>query len=299
MSLTSERTEVLKSFDNEKIFFRCVTPRGVRSDEEKIAGLVVAVHGFGEHSGRYGHVAEFVCEQGMAFASFDLRGHGHSGPMRGDVQNLHALILDVIYVINHSLRILGFGHRSESFFFGILGHSFGGALVTYAASILSASAPPVFLSSPSFGLRSNIPLWKRTAADILPRFAPEWRVPLDIDPSTVSLNPENNQAYIQDPLTLKEVTARYGQVFLESLKSARLKQAAAQVLAPVTIAYGARDQLVDPERIVDVSYHFTSTRCALHPIEEGGHEIFNELPEARAQAFDVLGAWLRSGGRVR
>lgn len=299
MQLTSERTEVLRSFDNEDIFFRCITPRGERGEQEKIAGLVVAVHGFGEHSGRYGHVAQFVCEQGMAFASFDLRGHGHSGPSRGDVQNLHALILDVIYVINHSLRILGFGSRSEDFFFGILGHSFGGVLVTYAASILSASAPPIFLSSPCFGLRSRLPLWKRVAAGVLPRVAPELKVPLDIDPKTISNNPENNLAYIRDPLNLKEVTARYGQVFIDSLDHRQLKQAAEQVLAPVTVAFGAADDLVDSERTAAVARQFTSTRCSLRPIERAGHEIFNEEATLQSQAFDALGAWLKSGGMVR
>jgi alpha-beta hydrolase superfamily lysophospholipase len=235
----------------------------------------------------------------MAFASFDLRGHGSSGPTRGDVQNLHALVLDVIYVINHSLRILGFASRDESFFFGIMGHSYGGLLVTYAASILSESAPPIFLSSPCFGLRSTIPAWKKMAADFLPRIAPELRVPLDIEPNRISKNPENNQAYARDPRNLKEVSSRLGQVFLDSINHARIRQAATQVLAPVTIAFGAEDELVDPGRTIEVASQFTATRCSLLPIEGAGHEIFNEQPEARNAAFEALGSWLRSGGAIR
>jgi alpha-beta hydrolase superfamily lysophospholipase len=296
--MVSERTEILKSFDGEDIFFRCCTPRADNQGSEKIAGLVIAVHGFGEHSGRYAHVAEFVCKRGMAFVSFDLRGHGQSGPARGDVQNLQALVLDVIYVVNHSLRILGFGSRGKDFFYGILGHSFGGLLVTYAASILGDSAPPVFLSSPCYGLRSKLPLWKRLAADVLPKFVPELKVPLDINPEVISKNPENNARYASDSVNLKEVTARYGRVFIEAMIPARIRHSANQVIAPVTLVFGGSDDLVSTDRTVEVASQFAPGRCEVRCIEGAGHEIFNETEVFQSAAFEYLGSWLDAGGRI-
>ena len=38
---------------------------------------VVIVHGYGEHSGRYEHVAEHFVANRYAVYAFDLRGHGH------------------------------------------------------------------------------------------------------------------------------------------------------------------------------------------------------------------------------
>lgn len=294
--MISERTEVLKSFDGGDIFFRCSTKKAVNGSGEKVAGLVVAVHGFGEHSGRYGHVAEFVCNKGLAFASFDLRGHGRSGPARGDVENLQALVLDVLYVVNHAQRILGFSSRRSDFFFGILGHSYGGLLVTYAASILADSCPPIFLSSPCYRVKSKLPVWKKKAASVLPRIVPEVKVPLDVQPSVISKNPENNAAYQADALNLKEVSARYGKVFLDSLNESNIRNAISQIRAPVTICFGGDDELVDASKTEEFSHLFSGETLHVLKIDGAGHEVFNELPNFRAQAFTCLDQWLAGGG---
>lgn len=110
-----ERTEYLKSFDGTELFFRCFAPAGIADGESKVEGLVLAVHGFGEHSGRYADLAEQACQRNMLFACFDIRGHGKSGPRRGDVENLHALVLDVLFVVNHSRSILGIQQKKIDF----------------------------------------------------------------------------------------------------------------------------------------------------------------------------------------
>ena len=40
---------------------------------------MLIVHGMGEHSGRYEHVARFFVERGYEVSTFDLRGHGQLG----------------------------------------------------------------------------------------------------------------------------------------------------------------------------------------------------------------------------
>ena len=37
------------------------------------------VHGMTEHMGRYGELAKFLTQEGVAIAGFDLRGHGVNG----------------------------------------------------------------------------------------------------------------------------------------------------------------------------------------------------------------------------
>jgi lysophospholipase len=241
-------------------------------------------------------VAEFICSKGLAFAAFDLRGHGRSGPARGDVENLQALVLDVLYVVNHAQRILGFCSNRSDFFFGILGHSFGGLLVTYAASILADSCPPIFLSSPCYRLKARPPVWKRRAAHVLPRFVPQVRVPLEIDSSKISKNAENNAAYEADDLNLKEVSVRYGKVFLDSLNEGNIRLAVGQIRAPVTVCFGRDDDLVDAAKTEELSQLFASESLIVRGLEGAGHEVFNELPEHRAQAFSCLDEWLINNG---
>ena len=50
--------------------------------------LVVILHGFGEHSGRYASLAASLAEQGLSVAAPDLWGHGRSVGRRGDLADL-------------------------------------------------------------------------------------------------------------------------------------------------------------------------------------------------------------------
>lgn len=295
--MTSERTEFLKSFDGNELFFRCFTPKKRDNKESKIAGLVLAVHGFGEHSGRYGEVAERVCGRNLALACFDLRGHGKSGPRRGDAENLHAIVLDVLFVVNHARQLLGLSRRPDCFF-GLLGHSFGGLLVTYAASILHDTCPPLFLSSPLYRIRQTVPQWKKVAAARLPAFAPRLPVPIGIEPSNLSENPENNSAYEADELNLFNISARFGQVFLNSVDEALIKNAITSISAPVTVVCGAEDKLTDALKVKELFPLFTHAAASFRMIEGAGHEIFNERPAAREQAFGALEHWLDSQGKA-
>lgn len=290
--MTSERTEYLKSFDGTALFFRCFTPKKRENKESKIEGLILAVHGFGEHSGRYAELAAEVCNKNLAFACFDLRGHGKSGPRRGDAENLHACVLDVLFMVNHARSILGISNKNQTFF-GIIGHSFGGLLVTYAASILHDSCPPLFLSSPCYRTLQIIPQWKKTVAAIVPYFAPLTPLPIGIPPENLSENVLNNTAYAADSLNLFSITARFGSIFLYSMNEAQIQNAAVSIKTPVKIVCGSLDKLVDAQKARSVFPLFQSENKSLSFIEGAGHEIFNEKAPARAVALEHLFSWIR------
>ena len=63
--------------------------------------MVCLVHGLGEHSGRYAHLATALTGAGYALLAFDLRGHGQSGGPRG-----HAPFYEVLLELaaRHRLR---------------------------------------------------------------------------------------------------------------------------------------------------------------------------------------------------
>lgn len=292
-----ERTEYLKSFDGTELFFRCFAPAGIAESESKIEGLVLAVHGFGEHSGRYAELAEEACSKNMLFACFDLRGHGKSGPRRGDVENLHALVLDVLFVVNHARSLLGL-HNKKELFFGLLGHSFGGLLVTYAASILQDACPPVFLSSPCYRVLQNVPQWKKMAAATLPKIVPLAPVPIDIKPENISENPENNAAYFADEMNLVSISARFGAIFLGSMQEDMVNRAAQSLRSPITLVFAGADKLVDPARTKAVAPLFPKGRLRTLEIEGAGHEIFNELPKYRIPAVAEFVRWIEQRGMV-
>ena len=69
--------------------------RGWEPEERKPRAVIGLVHGLGEHSGRFAHVGRAMTEAGYVLASFDLRGHGKSGGLRGHTPSLDAYMQDI------------------------------------------------------------------------------------------------------------------------------------------------------------------------------------------------------------
>lgn len=285
-----ERAENIKSFDGNELFFRVYTPSKNTVSESKLAGVVLAVHGFGEHSGRYEHVAKAICSQNLAFAIFDIRGHGKSGPKRGDAENLHAMVLDVIFMTNHVKQLLGLTKQKDSFF-GLMGHSFGSLLVTYAAAHLADSCPPVFLSSPCYGIKKSIPGWKKFLANSVAKYLPQLTAPIGIPSEDLSNNPENNIAAEEDTLRLTTITARMGNTFLCAVEEKKIIQAIRLISAPVTIVAAEDDKLVKVDVTKKCVPYFSHNDSSLRVLQGAGHEIFNEIDPIRNEALADLLHW--------
>ena len=91
-------------------------------------GVVLLVHGFGEHLGRYHHVAGFFAERGYEVVGIDHRCHGRSSGMagaNGRLQSLDILVCDLVDFIRN--KVAGRGGRHF-----VYSHSTGG-LVTFLA----------------------------------------------------------------------------------------------------------------------------------------------------------------------
>src|SRR3972149_11816434 len=57
--------------------------------------VVYLIHGLGDHSGRYMHVARALNEARISCLAIDLRGHGKSGGARGHTPSLERLLDDL------------------------------------------------------------------------------------------------------------------------------------------------------------------------------------------------------------
>src|SRR5689334_17538390 len=114
----------------------------------KPSATIVVVHGFGEHSGRYNHVAAWFCDAGMDAITFDLRGHGKSEGPRGHYSHYSDLIRDLELVLG----------RAESPKF-LYAHSFGGQIVLRAGTEVKLPVLGAFISSPWIRLAFSPPAW--------------------------------------------------------------------------------------------------------------------------------------------
>lgn len=292
--MLSERTEILKSFDGTDILFRVFTPKK-RDRRSRLDGLILAVHDFGDHSGSYAELAEDLCANNFALASFDLRGHGKSGPRRGDAENFQAMVADIIFMMNHSRQFLGISSSNENFF-GVLGIGFGGLLATYASSILGTSCPPLMLLAPLLSTKSHIPTWKKLIATSLPRIAPIAQLPRKFLADPFMRSPSSQQN--SDPLNLPSVTSRMEEILLNALSDNRVRNALSLLECPTTIVCGSADEVIDTERIHALMPSIRSKKSEIISIIDGGHNLLEIGSETREKVIEAITRWIKSNGEL-
>ncbi len=136
---------------------------------------VLAIHGLGEHSSRYLHVAQRLCDAGFGVCLFDLRGHGRSNGARGHIDSYVQLLDDVALVWAEYSRT-----GIPSFLYG---HSLGGQAAINFALRYQPIASGVIAASPWLELAfAPHPRKLRLAAcvgKIWPRFTLETELRLD------------------------------------------------------------------------------------------------------------------------
>src|SRR5665647_1062488 len=67
-------------------------------------GVVLLVHGLGEHAGRYDHLAQRLNSWGFAVRGYDQYGHGESDGVRGALPREARLIDDLTDVITSTRK---------------------------------------------------------------------------------------------------------------------------------------------------------------------------------------------------
>ena len=249
----------------------------------------VVVHGLGEHSGRYQHLAARFTPLGATVYAMDQRGHGRSGGKRGHAPSLDALLDDIDAVV---LR----ARADDGSPVVLIGHSFGGLLaIAYALKHADHIDRAIF-SAPLLKVKQRVPAWKRALSTVLPRIAPGMTFSNEVDASLLSHDPGNGPAYTSDPLVHDHITAGlYGDTIA---RGEEFIMRAPELRVPFLLMQGRDDQIVDPVG----SQRFFARAAApdrafcLYPGLY--HEIFNELD--REKVFQDIESWLtqRTNGHL-
>ncbi len=245
---------------------------------------VVIVHGIGEHSGRYAHVAAHLMLHDYAVYSFDLRGHGRSeGEPRAYVESFDEYLDDLDRFLAHVRS------ETDTLPLFLLGHSLGGGIAAYYVIERGADGlAGLILSSAALKIPADLSPLLQKAAGVLSRYVP--KLPLTkIDTSDLSRDPAVVRAYEQDPLVYTGgVRPRVG---AELLRTAEHIQAHTDAFTlPLYLFHGTADKITDPDGSRFVYEHAPSNDKTLNVYEGFYHETMNE-PE-RDRVLDDLVAWL-------
>jgi len=261
-----------------KIVWRSWSPVG----EEPAKGVVTLAHGYGEHSGRYAHVASRLTAAGYAVYAPDHNAHGRSKGKPGRV-SLAAAIADLNQMI---VRVSVARHPDAPQF--LLGHSMGGAIALRYAIAHQDRLAGLVVSAPLAAVDGGPAL--RAVGKLLGVILPG--VPVGrVDPRLVSRDKAVVDAYVADPLNYHgPIPAGVGRQFLMSTET--LAQDVRQITIPTLLLWGTADRLCPPHGAEAVAANIGSSDFTKKTYEGLFHEIMNE-PE-KDQVLDEIIGWLGS-----
>lgn len=264
-----------QSHDGLKLFYRYWAPIERRS-------VIIGVHGYAEHSGRYNHVGEKLASNGFAFYMHDLRGHGNSGGERGYVRSFSEFIDDLHLFMD---RILEEVEEEKVFLFG---HSMGGLIATIYAIEHPERLKGLILSGPALMSGIKVSPISFVLLKIIAAIRPKYRPKIKIDASLLTNDPEVNKAYEEDPLVFKRGTIR---LLTEMLKAMDYAIANAdKIRVPTIIFHGKEDKIV-PLQASQVLFDKISIEDKeLVLMDNTKHEVLNDLK--KEEALNKIIQWL-------
>lgn len=252
--------------------------------EAKPIGTIALVHGMGEHSGRYQHLAETLNQEGFVFLTFDLRGHGRSEGKRGHTPSYDALMKDIGLLIKHSRERF----PMQPLF--LYGHSLGGNLVLNYALRFSAPLKGVIATGPWLKLAFEPTAYKLRMAGLMNRLWPSFSQANDLDAQALTHDETIAHAYETDPLVHTLISAR----LFNSVHTAGLwaLEHADRFPFPLLLMHGSADRVTSCAASQTFAERVPQQQCTFQAWEGLYHELHNEpeWPEVARSITD----WLKS-----
>jgi alpha-beta hydrolase superfamily lysophospholipase len=224
------------------------------------ARVAILSHGYGEHVGRYEHVAAALVERGAVVYGPDHLGHGESDGER-------ALIADFERVVDDLHAVVGLAsERHPDLPVVLVAHSMGGLIGARYAQRHGDELAGLVLSAPAIGLAPVLAEWLA---------APE--LPDDpIDVAVLSRDATVGEAYANDPLVWH---GGWKRPTLEAFHSANEAVDAGPGFGdlPVLYIHGEADELVPMALAQPAVQRLKGVDFVERIVPAARHETFNEL----------------------
>jgi lysophospholipase len=231
--------------------------------------LVVLIHGFAEHSGRYAHVIEALNQAGLSVLAIDLRGHGNSEGKRGHIERFKDYIDDVETAIQLAAQV----QPDASVY--LLGHSMGGLVVGQYVLHHPEGIAGCVMSSPALSFSVKIPAWKSALGKGMSRIFPTLGLATGLDTQDLTHDTAMVAAYEKDPLVFKKATSRWFTEMLEAQQE--IFAEAPNMSTPLLMQVAGDDRLVSAETSREFHDRYGGEDRTFHYYEHAFHEIYNEV----------------------
>ncbi|QDQ98133.1 alpha/beta hydrolase [Tomitella fengzijianii] len=244
-------------------------------------GLVVLVHGMGEHCGRYDHVADALLARGYAVAAHDHRGHGRSGGKRSFIDRMDNLVADIGTAFDRARAAV------PDVPVVMVGHSMGGLSSALWAVDNQDRLAGLVLSGPLAAMDQANAVTKAVARALSAAVPTMGMVAVESD--ALSHDPTVGEDYRQDPLVFSgKLPARTAAELMTAVDA--VQRRAPELRLPLLILHGELDTLAPPRGSQELFEKAVSTDKHRTVYDGMYHEIFNEVD--REKVLAELTAWI-------
>ena len=242
--------------------------------------IALVAHGYGEHAGRYAHVAERLVDEGAVVYAPDFEGHGHSEGERARFETIDDLAdeLRSVYVTARD------AHPSLPIV--LVGHSLGGLISTRFVQRDQPDLAALVLSGPVVG--GNPQVEGLLSMDPMPE--------VPIDPAILSRDPKVGEAYAADELVYH---GGFHRGTLEAIfGGARTVQKGPNFGdLPTLWIHGEGDVLAPLDVTTEAMKRLRGTNIQERVYPGAQHEVMNEIN--KDEVLDEVVGFLRKALRAR
>ncbi len=257
------RESQFDGINDTKIYYQTWTP-------ESPKGLVIIIHGYGEHSGRYMNVVNTLVPEDYTVWALDHRGHGKSGGKRCHVNRFTDFIEDAA-IFEAIAR-----ETHPELPVHIIGHSMGSIIANhYVSSRAEQNYRSLTLSGTGAATGPAISGVTKAISKILSAILPGLSIPSGLDPAFISFDEAVVEAYINDPLVENKITTRLANELMSYLPM--MIPAVSKLQTPTMMQIGSEDESFHPDSW-QALYEAIGLEDKLFKLYEGyRHEVYNEI----------------------
>ncbi len=249
---------------------------------DKPKAIILLVHGFGEHAGRYHDWAAKFNEEGVSLRAFDLPGHGNSEGRRGVMPRFEVLYDTIDIMIKDIAAELP---RVPQF---IYGHSLGGGIVLDYLIQRKPDLRGAIVTSPWIRLAYEPPRIKKLIASVVSKIMPGMTQPSGLKTEDLSRDPKVVESYRNDPLVYGTISAGIFGSITDAGKE--ILSRASEITLPLLLVHGRDDRITSAAATMEVAA--AAPKATLKLWDGGYHELHNDL--VRDDHFDFIIEWIET-----
>jgi len=277
-----------KNSRGQNIVYRRVIPQG-----KDIEGILLFIHGIGEHQGRYDELLErFAKDLNFAVYSHDQMGHGKSEGLRVHCEEFEEFVDDGNQMTELMKKEMKDVVPEETLPLFLCGISFGGLVASHIALSKVHKWDGLILSAAAMGVEMT-PVMKVQSkiGGLLNALVPKAKLVKAVREEDMTKDPAVTKSYKEDPLVIDGNTrVRIGWKIAKAMD--RAQENASSLTIPVLGIHGDIDKCTSPAMSAQFVSNTSSKDKTFKKFKNVKHMVYHE-PE-KEEVIKYVEDWMNT-----